>query len=73
MPPKLCKDCRHGKRDWLFGWEFAKCRAPQTAEMNLVDGHAEPRYCENQRKFDLPSTCGAAGKFYEPKGLHNAH
>lgn len=68
---KICKDCQHAKRHWLFGWDFAKCRAPQLLKAHPVTGvtEADPSYCVNQRKFDYePLMCGPNAKFFEPKG-----
>lgn len=67
--PKFCKDCKHGKRDWLFGWQFAKCKAYVISDVNLVSGKQtkvyEETYCENQRKYEFG--CGPKAKRFEPK------
>ncbi len=71
---KLCKDCLYAKRHWLFGWEFAKCHAPQLVTIELVTGKKEfGQYCVNQRKFDFNNACGRSAKHFQPKGLHNAN
>jgi len=66
---KFCKDCKHGKRDWLFGWQFAKCRAYPISDVDFVSGKKttvyEKTYCEVQRKFER--LCGRSAKLFEPK------
>ncbi len=70
---KFCKDCKHGKhgkRDWLFGWQFAKCKAHVVSNVDLVSGISKPvyleTYCEVQRRYE-GNNCGAGGRLFEPK------
>lgn len=67
---KVCKDCKHSKRDWLFGWQFAKCRAYPISDVDLVTGKKttvyEQTYCDNQRK-NYTFNCGPQAKHFEPK------
>lgn len=59
-----CKDCKHSKRDWLFGYQFAKCCAhPRTSAEDAVKGKTGFFYCETMREFD----CGISGRDFEPK------
>lgn len=69
LTPKFCKDCKHGKRDWLFGWQFAKCRVRVISNVDLVSGKNtvmyDETYCENQRKYN--TGCGPQANKFEPK------
>jgi hypothetical protein len=61
---KLCKDCKHVNRGWIFGYRFARCGAIP----DLVSG--DPRwYCDTERnhQFDGISPCGSTGKLWEEK------
>lgn len=61
---KLCKDCKHCRRDPLLGYEYAKCRAIA----DPVSG--KPRwYCSTERDamFDANNRCGSQGKLWERK------
>lgn len=61
---KLCKDCKHNRRSWLFGQEFAKCAA-------IIDpSTGKPKwYCSTERTpyFDNLSLCGSTGKLWEQR------
>ncbi len=73
---KLCKHCRYVKHDWLFGWAFATCHAPQVVKLGPVNGVPIAQYCSAQRKFrsiNATPTCGPDAKFFEPKGALNAN
>lgn len=61
---KLCKDCKHNRRDWLFGQMFAKCGAI----VNPVNGKPV-WYCETERNpvFDRNNECGSTGKLWEKR------
>lgn len=67
---KFCKDCKHGKRDWLFGWQFAKCKAHVISNIDLVSGTTKPiyleTYCDVQRKYE-GDYCGVEARLFEPK------
>lgn len=57
---KLCKDCKHIKKDWA-GYEFAKCAVSIKCRVT-----GEGNWCSIER--DYPSdVCGPAGKAFEPK------
>jgi len=64
---KFCKDCKHSKRDWLYGWEFGKCRVRVISNVDFVSGKKttiyENAYCDNERRWG----CGPEAKFFEPK------
>ena len=64
---KFCKDCKHGKPDWLFGWGFGKCRVNAISKLDLVSGKktstVRETYCENERAYG----CGPEAKLFEPK------
>lgn len=63
---KLCKDCKHAKRNWLHGWEYAKCRR-HAPEADPVTGKLVRRetYCSNQRAFG--NLCGPDAVFFVSK------
>lgn len=67
---KICRNCKHSRRDWFFGWAHAKCKAPQWADTSVVTGKVvyPTIYCENQRIFTEDRYCGPSGQWYEPKG-----
>jgi hypothetical protein len=65
---KLCKDCKHAKRDLLLGYRYAKCQAAPKAPAPymLTTGEGVKGgffYCETERTF----TCGIVGRNFEPK------
>ena len=67
---KLCKDCKHYKKDWNarftgFGDTLDTCHNPVLSE-NLVTGKVKGgRFCDLMR---LPyGGCGEEGKYFEPK------
>ena len=63
---KLCKECKHSKRDWVLGWEYAKCGAAQASGIDLVAGKTlYTSYCSVQRNHS--SCCGKDAKFFEEK------
>ena len=67
---KLCKDCNWVKRDWMFGWEFAKCKNPKsyTFSADLVSGGEHHGYCSIERaNYGTLNNCGPEGKYFEPK------
>jgi hypothetical protein len=63
---KLCKDCKHSKRDFTFGWQFGKCMREPPA-VDPVDGKQKKTglYCSTQREF--PHLCGPEAKYFEQK------
>lgn len=65
---KLCKNCAHGKRDWLLGWSFAQCYATQNVEQSPVHGRIKLKrykYCEVQR-IPGPDCCGPGAEWFAP-------
>ena len=67
-PIRLCKDCRHYKRDWFasitgFGDTFDLCLHPLVTG-NVVTGKSNGRYCDSARKYQ---ECGLGGKLWEAK------
>jgi len=65
---KLCKDCKHYKRDWFAhitgsGDTFDLCVHP-LATGNVVTGKFNGQYCDSVRKYH---GCGMEGKFWEAK------
>jgi hypothetical protein len=65
---KLCKDCKHYKRDWSaritgFGDTFDLCLHPLVTG-NVVTGKTDGKYCDHTRKF---YGCGMEGKYWEAK------
>ena len=70
---KLCKDCKHYRRDWLshlfgMGHRHDTCASPNTSS-NLVTG-SEQRFCDMLRAYrweNLNFSCGVEGKYWEAK------
>ena len=70
-----CGDCKH----YLFSKtdghpEFARCGAPQNLKQDLVTGEfldAEITYCSTHRSCSTDITCGAIGRWFEPKQPKN--
>ena len=67
-PIKLCKDCKHYKRDWsarFIGLEdkFDLCLHPLVTG-NVVTGKTDGRYCDSMRKYH---GCGMEAKYFEAK------
>ena len=65
---KLCKDCKHYKRDWGaritgFGDTFDLCLHPRVTE-NIVTGTSNGKYCDHVRKY---YGCGMEGKYFEAR------
>jgi hypothetical protein len=65
---KLCKDCKHYKRDWSaritgFGDTFDLCLHPALTG-NLVTAKNNGRYCDSMRKYH---ECGMEGKLWEAR------
>ena len=65
---KLCKDCKHYKRDWFgritgFGDTFDLCLHPLVTG-NLVTGKHNGCYCDSTRRFHK---CGMEGKYWEAR------
>jgi hypothetical protein len=60
--PKLCKNCKHFRRDWITflfeGDEYAKCSNPKSFAL----------FCSNERKnFYSLGVCGPEAKNFEEK------
>jgi hypothetical protein len=67
-PIKLCKDCKHYKRDWNaritgFGDTFDLCLHPALTG-NVVTGRSNGKYCDHARKY---YECGMEGKYWEAR------
>lgn len=71
---KLCKNCKHEKRDPLsyfplIGHNFrtySKCAHPEYSEVDFVTGGKEGMsYCSTMRSFS--KYCGKEAKFFEEK------
>ena len=65
---KLCKDCKHYKRDWGarltgYGDTFDLCLHPLVTE-NVVTGKSNVKYCDHVRKY---YGCGMEGKYFEAR------
>ena len=74
---KLCKDCKHYKKDWIshilsFGitvgnnGEYDMCGRKKNN--NLVTGRDKPSFCEIERRdwYSL-DVCGVDGKYFEAR------
>lgn len=65
---KLCRNCEHSRRHFVFGWEFATCEAPQNKRVNPVTGKQSYRYakyCDVQRIGDV-GDCAPVGRWFTP-------
>jgi len=70
---KLCKDCKHYRRDWIETIFFRSnrydmCASPNTTD-DLVTGYKQ-RFCDMlraKRWEQLPFSCGPDGRFWESK------
>lgn len=65
-----CTQCKHAKRHWLFGWQFASCEAPQNKTTNLVTGlqvYRFSKYCDVQRSAGDVGDCATVGRWFEQK------
>ena len=65
---KLCKDCKHYKRDWSaritgFGDTFDLCLHPALTG-NVVTGKFNGRYCDSARRYH---ECGPEGRYWEAR------
>ena len=69
--PKLCKNCKHIRRNWItylfVGDEFSKCGRPVNPD--LVSGKTELKnYCSIERKYWYSiDACGPEGKYFEER------
>ena len=66
---KLCKNCKHYKRDWSaritgFGDTFDLCLHPALTG-NVVTGKFNGRYCDTARNYGI--LCGMEGKYWEAR------
>lgn len=63
---KLCKDCKHFKRDWIlfFDRSFDKCLR-KMEKRSPITGKAKPSFADIQR--DHFFLCGPEGKYWEAK------
>ena len=67
-PIKLCKDCKHYKRDWGarltgYGDKFDLCLNP-LLNGNVVTGKSPAGYCDLMRMY---RACGMEGKYWEAR------
>ena len=67
-PIRLCKDCKHYKKDWSAhitgsGDRFDVCVHPIVTG-NVVTGKSNGYYCDTIRRFHK---CGYDGKLWEAK------
>jgi hypothetical protein len=75
--PDLCINCIHfvpgDYADKPRQAEYSHCRrAAHYDPMRLVDGREDmPFYCSSERGGTDEKSCGAAGKFFEPKTEQN--
>jgi len=66
---KLCKDCKHYKRDWSaritgYGDTFDVCLHPALTG-NVVTGKSNGRFCDVMRMEW--GKCGPYGKYWEAR------
>ena len=66
---KLCKDCKHYKRDYFhtiisFGNKsFDHLNHFCLRETSTINGSPRSRYCDHERQY----SCGPEGKYWEEK------
>jgi hypothetical protein len=62
---KLCKDCKHTRKDRFGGWRFSECHRPGLGSIDLADGSTRypSHYCSVSRRYD----CGQDARYFEPK------
>ena len=65
---KLCKDCKHVRRDSVLGYAYAKCAAPVDGNVNPVTG-GPVWFCSTERNaaFNSINECGSKGRLWEAK------
>lgn len=62
---KLCKDCKHARRRWIFfisSWEYARCAHHENQDPVTGDGD---NFCKLARHRE--DNCGKSGKYFEAK------
>ena len=72
---KLCKDCRHARRDWLVALQAkllgegsfacAECLHPSLGEVDSVTGVRSRTYCSMARTNGM--FCGHDARLFEPR------
>lgn len=69
MMERICKDCRHYKKEFMITAEFAICEAPQNKKASPVTGGATykfSRFCNVLRVGDI-GDCAPVGRWFEQK------
>lgn len=67
---KSCRNCKWVKRDWILGYDYAKCTSPHAygSKINPVSGLPSSEFCSIERGHYGPiRNCGQSGKFFEPR------
>jgi hypothetical protein len=74
---KFCEDCKHYKKDWLFGWfnsDLSTCEAPQNKKSDLITRKETYKYfkfCLVLRSVSLfDDMCGSEAKWFEDKNAN---
>lgn len=70
---KFCKDCKWHRPAGLFSLfddTLDRCAAPEVRASDLVRGKTLG-WCENQRQFNLKTTCGPKGAFFQSRYVSN--
>ena len=71
--PPICKTCAWSSRWWFEPWGLAVCRRPadpagladvESTEFLVTGRRPDQRFCEVERRWDLPSTCGPKGRYW---------
>lgn len=68
MTDKICKNCKHFQRDWIFGCKFSKCKSFDVETTDLITGEKtinREMYCSVARNYN--HLCGTEGKRFEEK------
>lgn len=61
---RLCRDCKHAKRHWLFGWGMATCTSSFAKDTNRQTGKTGQLSCEVMR---CVGDCGKDGSLWKTR------
>lgn len=85
MEQKLCINCKHSRRDWIWNlmifdteaYQFDKCHRKATIRNSPINGKpeiVEVNYCSCERmQSTFTDVCGPEGKYYQEKEKFQWH